>query len=156
MKSLDFLFFYAGYPSLFSGCSGVREKLKRAVGTHHQPSRLPFLVIALVLFLFSIALYFYWKTQERERAINILLSVPVVGCLSLSLCCINNLLWHDRWTINSLSMWKSDFSSSSHFPLLVYLSYNYHHHHYRAILLSFFQELSVILTVPFIEQMNVY
>ncbi len=66
MKSLDFLFFYAGYPSLFSGCSGVREKSKRAVGTHHQSSRLPFSSNCSRSFSFSIALYFYWKTQERE------------------------------------------------------------------------------------------
>jgi len=51
MKSLDFLFFYVGYPSLFSGWNGVRKKSKRAVGTHHQSLRLPFLIIALSLSL---------------------------------------------------------------------------------------------------------
>lgn len=63
------IFFYIGYPSLFSGCSGDREKSKRAVGTHHQPSPLPFPSNCSRSFFFSlsIALYFYWKTQERRR-----------------------------------------------------------------------------------------
>jgi hypothetical protein len=84
MKRLDFLFFYVGYPSLFSGCSGVREKSKRAVGTHHQSSRLPFLVIALVLF-FSFNSVIFLLKNSRERAINILLSLLIVGSLSFSL-----------------------------------------------------------------------
>jgi hypothetical protein len=125
MKSLDFLFFFI---------PGTLLSFPDVVAPEKNRSELLALITNRPVCLFcsncsrsfslSIALYFYWKTQERERAINILLSVLVVGRLSLSLplCCINNLLWHDRWTINSLSMRKSDFSSSSHFLLPVCLS----------------------------------
>ncbi len=42
------------------------------------------------------ALYFYWKTQERKKP------SAFYYRSSLLIACINNILWHEWWTINFL------------------------------------------------------
>ena len=84
--------------------------------------RLPFLVIALVLFLFNRVIFLLKNSREREREsergrkshqyFTIGARCRLLLLFSFSFCCINNSLRHDRWTINSLSMRKSDFSLS--------------------------------------------
>ena len=137
------LILYVAYPSLplslyvslslslVSGCSSVRKNRNELLAP--IISRPPFAFpgnCSRSLSLQSRYIFIEKLKRERERErgrkshqyFTIGARCRLLLLFSFSFCCINNSLRHDRWTINSLSMRKSDFSLSISLVLSLSLS----------------------------------